>query len=221
MKNESGIVKSQALLVHTYDDRCVAAAHEVHHTPNGFVLGAGRNLSVANQKSIVAALSRNVVLEMEIIPEAVLAFDRETVIWWRRACTVEMCLSSGVMARAVPSLIFRLRRGNLWVAAIRGTRRPAAATRLYHCGLPNIGAEGLWCSGGNALDQYPVLCAISDYEKMFFQSPFTHHGASPLKGGREGFEFWENEPPNGRFSNSLLVSMQNKRLGHWVTELDE
>lgn len=222
MNSDSGVVKTQALMIHAYNNHCVASAHKVHHTPNGFVLGAGRNLSVSDQKSIVAALSRNVVLKLELIPETVLAFDRETVIWWKRACVEEMCFSSGSVKRAIPSLIFCLRRGNLWVAAIKGSRRPSSTSRLYHCGFPNIDADGLWCSGGNVLDQYPELSSIGDYENMFFQSPFTDHGSSPLKGVSGGLDFWESQSPEKHFSNSLLLSMRGKnRLAAWISESDE
>lgn len=212
-------VESIALVIHSLNRRASAVVHSIIKLDDfRYTLGAGRVLDIQEKAEIVNILSDRDSCEMDLIPSNVVAFRPNALVWWRPASNTQVCVDNAFYKVETPPLLFAFAEGSLFVFALKENSRPKHQTKLYHCGFPNIDINGLWCAGGNHLPTSHSFKKIEQIEDMFFESPFTNHGASPLKKCNDNSQFWKNKSRVKQFPLSKLVA-NNKTLGDFISEI--
>jgi len=173
-------IQSTAFVIHKArfgndSDTFSILAHDIHHTSSASMLGAGRPFGHEEKLALMSMLGDYRGSDLEFLDAKCLASSHETMMWYRPRQKTMLNIVGNDLTLMVPSLIFLLHKGHLYVAAYAGDRRPERDTKLLHCGLPNIQSHtGSWCSGGNHLPDRPNQSMIERLEGMFFLSPFTH-----------------------------------------------
>lgn len=113
----------------------------------------------------------------------ILARGPNSVLWYAPPCRREIFFSchhkqlqkySGKMF-PYPGLIFLARRDELLVYAVK-SRRPEAATRLYHAPFWNISDRGRICLPSGSHQKHTP----EEWENVFYNSAFSHAGTSPV-----------------------------------------
>lgn len=180
MNNNQAAVQSVALMIHKVSQQGINStnlavmAHDVYHQGNQSVLGAGRPFSTTDKTNLLEILSDDVTPDLEIIESRCLAKGKETLMWYRPRVKTAIDVHGKTYTIPLPSLVFLLHKRTLYVTAYKGDKRPEKDTKLLLAGLPNISANGSWCSGGNSLPAHPNQAHIERIEEVFFLSPFTH-----------------------------------------------
>lgn len=228
MHNQATNVSSLALLIHkvesgpTNNSSLAVMAHDVYHQGGQSVLGAGRPFNTTDKQNLLDILAEDTSAEMEFLEARCLASGKESLMWYRprQKTTMDVCGKDYTVP--LPSLIFLLHKGTLYVTAYKGDKRPEPTTRLLQCGLPNIGGgKGSWCSGGNGLPNHPTQAHIDRIEEVFFLSPFTHfNGASADLGTEEDQSsrksltpYFELLQTKRQFPTSKLKPITTRQIG--------
>ncbi|MFC0698209.1 PRTRC system protein B [Paraburkholderia humisilvae] len=86
----------------------------------------------------------------------------------------------------LPGLVFFLVRGDWYVFAYRGNRRPSARTLLYRTPFYNVWAEGRICVGNIDLPKQGAAAPLEQWEDAFFGTWFTHPNIPEARLLREG-----------------------------------
>lgn len=216
-------VQSTALIFHEVNtgpgDRTLSVvAHDVlYREQQSPVMGAGKVLDTEAKAKILQVLNDDVQRSPEFIEPATLFQDRETLVWYRVRQKTRVCLDGHNLSIPVPSLVFMLHRGHLYVRAYKGERRPSPDTHLICSGLPNLYANGSWCAGGNRLPERPSQRHMADVEGMFFESPFTHDGSErPINGG--GLDWLRSLEGKPRFPIRQLPGTRHTLMS-WIKEV--
>lgn len=205
-------IKSMAVIVHNFDNSYVALSHPVIHEPHGMTIGAGTILSHKDETEIVRLFSRSDYNTMGFNHVDVLSANQTNLIWWQPAGPQQICMPDGVVTVQIPAVVFWIHHGNLSVFALKSNARPTPDTPLYHTGFPNVGAYGAWCTGGNTIPERPMATQAHTVANMFFLSPFTHDGQSPIKKCKDLMSFWSDPRRERSFPVNRLVKI-NKTIG--------
>lgn len=178
------LIESTAVVFHEiqtgdYSKELSVITHPIHYDRKGQpMLGAGRVFSTSDKQRLADSLGRNLTRDVEFMDTQCLAGGAETLMWFSpRKGKRELCVIDEYLQVPLPSLVFLLHKGQLFVKAYKGDKRPDPKTRLYDAPLPNLYADASWCDGGNRLPGFPAQSDIERIERMFFESPFTgmHH----------------------------------------------
>jgi|GEM_PF-6744409 len=199
-------------------------AHDIHHTGNQSVLGAGRVFGHEEKMALLHVLADYRSSDLEFLDAKCLASSHETMMWYRPRQKTMININGTDYTVVVPSLVFLLHKARLHVAAFRGDKRPEKTTRLLHCSMPNIQSNvGDWCTGGNRLPDRPHQGQIEGIEGMFFLSPFTHWNSAyaatdAAEKQADMVEFFEGLVGKRTFPNSKLKEM-GCDLHSWMQHL--
>lgn len=172
---------THALLFHAAGNQLrLITAHPVHETQRaGQEIGPGRPLSPEDEAVLVdLLLSARGQLGFEIIPPTLLYRDGGTMLWWAPPAVRPMHLRRDGKLTTIrtlwPNLVLMVRARTLFVAALAGSERPTATTKLYHAPLANIFSDGSMCTGDVKLPVEETLADIPAWEAALFGSAFTH-----------------------------------------------
>ena len=190
-------VESMAIVIHKAstgrfgDDILSVVRHTIHHHKETSVLGPGVVFSNEDRISLMEVLADQTRQPMELLDERVLMRGEETLVWYRPRQKTTVNTSGCEYSVPLPSLVFACHKGQLYVMAYQGERRPKADTNLFWPGLPNIQSNaGQWCSGGNTVPSTPSQRQIERIEDVFFMSPFTHWSAGIPQQADSDFVQW-------------------------------
>lgn len=186
--------------------------------PNG-ELGAGKNLTVENLKSIYKVLKMKDSEFMKfknIIPENVLWFDQfdESVIFYTQPQMKELLfkvrnhdIKNGLYK--VPFLLWVYKNKRLKVYALK-TKPSKIEDTLYHAPFMNINSLGDVCMGNvkYAEGKHTFDELIEDIETKFFNSYFTHTNHDNLL-QMNYLKFLEENIDNKNVSFSKLLVKNN------------
>lgn len=149
------------------------------------VVGSAPSLGPAKPLTagFLRELSRGLgtMIRAEVLPENVLVWTPDTVVWWSPARSRRMFFRqddplgrlSGRMF-AQPALVFKVSRRELWVRALKKSIRPIATTKLHVAPYYNVNAEGLVCQGSMRSPGETCVASMLQWERAFFESEFTH-----------------------------------------------
>lgn len=202
-------------------------SHDIYHTSNSSVLGAGRPFGHEEKLALMTMLGDYRGSDLEFLDAQCLASSHETMMWYRPRQKTTLNVQGTDYTVMVPSLVFLLHKGLLNVAAYKGDRRPERNTKLLHCGLPNIQNNlGSWCAGGNRLPDRPNQAMIERIEGMFFLSPFTHWNSQyaavddpgAVASDKGMIDFFSGLQGKARFPVSKLPEM-GCDLSQWMTRM--
>jgi PRTRC genetic system protein B len=163
-------------------------------------LGEGQALTM----EFVSALNRGLQREMqpEVLPDCVLVWNADLVVWWSRRSTRRMLFRNSSEAPtglsgaefSQPPLLWCVSGQELTVRALSTNRRPTANTPLMIAPYWNVdGDTGRVCLGSMKVPELAGVAALAQWEKAFFDSEFTHQtGVKRLvQGANEYFDVWE------------------------------
>jgi len=194
-----------------------ATVHEVvsgQETPALPQLGPGTLLTKAFLKRLCFGLERGT--KPILLPENVLVYTSELLIWWTRPRLHRMFFSEGAEDRAAihgsvcphPALLWKVRRGNLYLRALRDSVRPSAETPLMVAPYWNTEVRrGDVCEGDMRRPAETNISAMLPWEEGFFNSRFTHpSGIGKLTAHPGGFMgLWTELAGASEFPRRYLV----------------
>lgn len=157
--------------------------HVVHdrHEPQQPRLGPGNLLTEAFLERLSAGLRRPA--KAVLLPENVLAYTSDLLVWWTPPRLHPMFFSDGAEDRLAvhgricphPPLVWKVRRGCLYLRALSDPRRPNAYTSLMVAPYWNTAPDtGDVCEGSMPRPTRTDVTRMLEWEEGFFNSRFTH-----------------------------------------------
>lgn len=178
---------------------------------------------------LVRALNQGLQREMqpEVLPEYVLIWNSELVVWWSRRCTRRMFFRKNSEAPtglsgsefSQPPLLWCASGQELTVRALSTNRRPTADTSLMIAPYWNVdGDTGRVCLGSMKVPDLAGVAALAQWEKAFFESEFTHQtGVKRLvQGANAYFDVWEQVRSGPRAFPSKCLVLANETLSDLI-----
>lgn len=189
-------------------------------------LGPGSLLTKAFLKKLCVGLERGA--KPALLPENVLAYSSDLLVWWTAPRQRPMFFSEGAEDRAAingricphPALVWKVRRGRLYLRALIEAVRPAAETELMVAPYWNIEVtRGDVCEGDMLRPTETDVTTILQWEEGFFNSRFTHpSGIGRLTSHPGGFiGLWTEVANCDRFPVHNLVRA-NQTLSQFVQD---
>jgi PRTRC genetic system protein B len=188
-------------------------------------LGEGQALTTDFVRSINRGLQRE--MQPEVLPECVLVWNSDLVVWWSRRCTRRMFFRNNSEAPtglsgaefSQPPLLWCTSGQELTVRALSTNRRPTADTTLMIAPYWNVdGDTGRVCLGSMKVPDLAGVAALAQWEKAFFESEFTHQtGVKRLvQGARAYFDVWERVRSGPRAFPAKCLVPANETLSDLI-----
>jgi len=185
----------EALLVYCGNQTTFITKHGVLNRQNKAPsLGPAQPLTVAFVESLVRSLGGGAAAE--VFPENILAKSDRMIAWWAPAQRRQMFYqhSEGKVADLngrifpQPPLVWRVADGQLKIRALTENKRPESKTKLAVAPYWNLSDNGTVCTGSMRRPENASVAAISDWERGFYESAFTHANVGRLTRYKGGFE---------------------------------
>jgi PRTRC genetic system protein B len=185
----------EALLVYGDRQRSFVTRHKVVlHQKCPPTLEAAQPLTLAFVESLAQSLYGESTAE--VLPEHVLAKNDRMIVWWTPACRRQMFyqnseLKAGELNGRIfpqPPLVWRVDGGDLKIRALLENKRPTADTKLAVAPFWNLSDDGRVCTGTMRRPDSATISSISDWERGFYESAFTHANVGRLTRHEGGFE---------------------------------
>jgi PRTRC genetic system protein B len=185
----------EALLVYGDRRRSFVTRHQVVlHKNAPPTLEPAQPLTIAFIESLVHSLCGGSTAEL--LPEHVLAKGNRMIVWWTPRCRRQMFYgnSEGKAAElngcafSQPPLVWRVDGGDLKIRALIENKRPSAATKLAVAPFWNLSDDGRVCVGTMRHPDTASVKSVSDWERGFYESAFTHANVGRLTRHDGGFE---------------------------------
>ena len=225
-------VLKTALLI--YEDRVsrqehFATVHDVLHEgpePQPPRLGPGALLTTSFLEQLYRRLERKA--KAVILPENVLAYTSEVLAWWTPPRLHRMFFADGAEDRQAinglefphPALVWKVRRGCLYLRALAVAARPVSETPLMVAPYWNTEASrGDVCEGDMPRPRDTNFNNMLEWEEGFFNSRFTHpSGIGKLTTHAGGFiALWTELAGAERFPSPYLAQSR-QTLRQFVEE---
>jgi PRTRC genetic system protein B len=177
-------------------------------------LGAAKPLTVEFVHALVEALGGRVVVEF--LPENVIARTERLIAWWTPAQKRPMFFGStqgdlGGINGAIfpqPALVWLAKDHSLSLRAFKQNRRPAADSKLSLAPYWNLYETGSVCLGSMQAPDASTVASISQWERSFYQSEFTHGNVGRLTRHPGGFEgLWKELAGKEEFPIDSLIEL--------------
>jgi len=226
-------VLKTALLI--YEDQIsrreqFATVHEVLQRsaePQQTRLGPGSLLTTAFLEQLCQHLKRRT--KPVILPENVLVYASDLLVWWTPPRIHRMFFSVGAEDRREidgqacphPALVWKVRRGCLYLRALAASERPLANTPLLVAPYWNTEASrGDVCEGDMPRPRETDVTGMLEWEEGFFNSRFTHpSGMGKLTSHPGGFiGLWKELAGTKEFRAEYLLRA-NQTLTQFVGEV--
>lgn len=177
-----------------------ATVHPVRTGQDGiYSIGPG---TPASRQGLLAALRELATdrIKPELIPAHVLAKGADHMVWYRPAQKRTVwfkCKQLGERTALVPHpatlWLVNPVTGACKIFALRDDARPDENTVLYQAPYYNVWETGGICTGNAGVPKGPDALVPENWEKMFFNSWFSHPNTPKLVRHKEGtFAFWKN-----------------------------
>ena len=214
-------VLAKAILMYqnTLRDREVfATVHDVIREgaePQQPKLGPGSLLDTAFLHELCARIERPA--KALLLPENVLVYTSELLIWWTPPRLHSMYFSEGAEDRQNvdgrvcphPALLWKVHRGSLFLRALSHSVRPQTKTPLMVAPYWNTQAgSGNVCEGSMPRPGETDLSNLLEWEEGFFNSRFTHpSGIGTLTSHPGGFMgLWTELAGQKEFPSGYLAA---------------
>lgn len=166
--------------------------HDVSKVGEEFHESAGRPLRKETLKKLLGSVNKREVKSYwmdKIIDPGILHFIPEKhnrkIVWWRPEQQYDMSFKkeTGIKDGKIwmPALLFVLTGGSLEVYSIKN-ERPTLSSEVYYAPLLNYlsGGHICWGTTKNNTDKiHEIDVEVREWEKMLWNSRFTHAGSSP------------------------------------------
>jgi PRTRC genetic system protein B len=205
----------EALLVYGDRQRSFVTRHQiVLHKNAPPTLDPAQPLTFAFIESLVHSLYGGSTAE--VLPENVLAKGDRMIVWWTPACRRQMFYqnSEGKASELnghifpQPPLVWRVDGTELKIRALIGNKRPGAGTKLAVAPFWNLSDDGRVCVGTMRHPDNASVKSISEWERSFYESAFTHANVGRLTRHEGGFEgLWSGLDQCKRFPLETLIQL--------------
>lgn len=215
-----------ALLLYEGRNRAFAVWHDAKPGRNeGPQIGEGQALTTDFVRSINRGLQRE--MQPEVLPECVLVWNSDLVVWWSRRRTRRMFFRNNSEAPSglsgaeflQPPLLWCVSGQEMAVRALLTNRRPTTDTPLMIAPYWNVdGDTGRVCLGSMKVPELAGVAALAQWEKAFFESEFTHQtGVARLVQGPKGyFDVWERVRSGPRAFPAKFLVPSNETLSDLI-----
>jgi PRTRC genetic system protein B len=204
----------QAVLIYQEGSRAFATVHEVKSRPDGpSYLCAGQSVTTGFLETLAKGLGASIAAE--VLPENVLARTPGLIAWRSRAQARLMFFGDGDpktrhlngKSYPHPALVFMIRGRELFVRALRESRRPKPDTRLMNAPYWNTNVQGRVCLGSMRVPDEASASCLRGWEEAYFASEFTHpSGPVRLTSHHGGFVgLWSSLVERKRFPVRFLA----------------
>lgn len=223
MDSKDRLVLKSAMLVYEGQNTIYASSHPVHHVQGKMMIGAGTPMNLLDLESVLVRMGKS--LSEGFVSDELIYSSPNVRFWWRKAGIGNMFIknSEGEFALKVkhPSLVFALCGSALRVYAVKGESKPTADTALFNAPYFNIDSMGRLCTGNVVLPDETGATSFADWEKMFFDSYFTHHSNQKIIRTKKSFiEFWVDQSNSSEaFPEDALYESEVGTLKQLAEEL--
>jgi PRTRC genetic system protein B len=216
----------EALLVYYGNQITLITKHEVLTSQNTAPsLGPAQPLTIAFVESLVRSLGGGAAAE--VFPENILAKSDRMIAWWTMAQRRQMFyqnsegraadLDGGIFPQ--PPLVWRVADGQLKIRALTENKRPGATTKLALAPYWNLSDCGTVCMGSMRRPEGASVTAISDWERGFYESAFTHANNARLTRDKGGFEgLWRSLTGKRKLFPSETLIILPQTLAQFVRD---
>jgi PRTRC genetic system protein B len=118
-----------------------------------------------------------------------------------------------------PPLVWRVAEGQLKIRALTENKRPEATTKLSVAPFWNLSDCGIVCTGSMRRPESASVAAISDWERGFYESAFTHANVGRLTRHEGGFDgLWSDLTGKRRLFPLETLIVLPQTLAQFVRE---
>ncbi|MGP1715746.1 MAG: PRTRC system protein B [Methylophilus sp.] len=200
MESKDRLVLKSAMLIYEGQNTIYASTHPVHLVKEKMMIGAGTPMNLLDLENVLVRMGKS--MSEGFVSDKLIYSSPNVRFWWRKAGIGNMFIknSEGEFALKVhhPSLVFTLCGNGLRVFAVKGDEKPTADTELFNAPYYNIDAFGRLCTGNVVLPDETGSTSFAAWEKMFFDSYFTHHSNDKLIRSKKSWVgFWVDQSKSG------------------------
>jgi PRTRC genetic system protein B len=142
-------------------------------------LGPAKPLTLDFIESLVQSLGG--YLDVEFLPENVIARTQRTLAWWTPSQTRRMYFADkeGELAAITgstfpqPALVWMADGRELYVRALKENKRPTRVTKLCFAPYWNLNEAGNVCQGSMRSPKKSTVASMPKWEASFYESEFT------------------------------------------------
>lgn len=216
-----------AVLLYGEGNRSYCSIHAVGEDANGALrIEPGQAATHGALTSLFEALDPARRDRPRLIAENILSRGANWLVWWARPQRRRVWFagdSIGDRCAEVPhpGLVFAVFGSAWYVFAVKGTIRPSEDSQLYQAPYFNVWHPGKICVGNSALPVGDARHKPEEWERVFFESRFTHPNAHPLvkySGGE--VKFWQAMLAGSyqRFPSQVLLPLK-RTLGGMIEQM--
>ncbi len=226
----------EALLLYSINGEITAAtSHEIKYSSRRrrHELQEGVPLDMPLLKRMISRMADGQKEpDFELFPHNLLAYRTGAMVWhvvpkprkiYFATTDKELNKRSGRLVM-YPDLVFAASGSRLGVYAVHPVQDWTASIKLYRAPVMNVFFGGNICMPGEMANVRPVIGNMAEYERLFFDSPYSHAHDSTVhyKGGL--VKFWLKQTKNDKkpadFPLEVLVDA-NKTLGGLLNEIGQ
>lgn len=208
---------AEAVLIYrehgTSQPRAYASIHAVELAEGRPIILAGKPMSPRAAHRLARELCRQNSTSTAFLDGRTLYSAPGLLVWWLPAAPRHIafhCHELGERGETVPhpSLVFAVGGGGWSVWAVKGSRRPTPATKLYRAPYFNVSDIGAICQGSTILPSGEASGRIEAWTDAFFGSFFSHpNGTKTVRHPRGAYAFWKEmlDQPPARFPGQVLL----------------
>lgn len=176
-------------------------------------LGPAKPVTLDFIESLVQSLGG--YLDVELLPENVLARSQRTLAWWTPRQTRRMYFVDKEGLKAIsgsvfpqPALVWMTTGQELMVRALKENKRPEASTKLCVAPYWNLSESGTVCQGSMRSPKKSTVASIRQWEASFFESEFTHGNVGRMTRRQGGFKgLWQSLVGKRTFPADTLIQL--------------
>jgi PRTRC genetic system protein B len=196
----------------------IVSIHDIARKGKGVCLGPGQLLERERLDEVLRSLQSAPDTRRQLIPPGMLFGDNSMLLWYAPACTREIYFSTAdkefqtdVSGKKVahPPLLFMAKPSLLSVWALSIDTRPDSNTVAQIAPYYNLYGNASMCRGDVKLPSTLLPSTIPEWEKIFYDSRFTHSNlhsgkSTTHKGGHHGL--WREMVAAQAFDSKYLVA---------------
>lgn len=196
-----------------------ASLHDVDCSSGKPSIGAGKPVSKAGLRKMMATLEPTKLVRPEFLGGNMLAVAPKVMVWWTPPSSRGLffnCEEFGGQVSAtvpLPGLVFAVIYGAWYVFALAGKDRPTPETPLMRAPFFNVWAGGDICTGNVERPRGKKYSDPLEWEFKFFNSWFTHSNIRApdklLEHKKGAYGFWK-EMLDGKFKQFPVKALVNE-----------